>query len=236
MKYADLVKVFGSTAISLALGVSCAVANPSPPSSSPTEATLQRGMDLFNKEKYKAALDLWIPLAANGERVVTDPSRAVSWYRKAADQGDAARQFHFGLMYAEGTGVPKDGAQAVAWYQKSSAQGNPTAQFLLADAYRTGTCVVRDLDHALDLYQKSAQHGFEGAKVIAEVIADNTQHEVFQALPTREPLSTLMQRPPQSCSFPALAPDDTTKVSRVRCETTERLVSLRRTGQKTALC
>jgi uncharacterized protein len=32
----------------------------------------------------------------------------MSWYKKAADQGDAPAQFNLGFMYSNGLGVPQD--------------------------------------------------------------------------------------------------------------------------------
>ena len=48
-----------------------------------------------------------------------DFSEAVSWFRKAADQGHLKAQNQLGLAYALGLGVTQDYAQAVAWYRKS---------------------------------------------------------------------------------------------------------------------
>jgi uncharacterized protein len=47
----------------------------------------------------------------------------VSWYRKAAEQGDAHAQFNLGVMYADGIGVPQDAVQAYMWYNLAAAQG-----------------------------------------------------------------------------------------------------------------
>ncbi|MCX8500810.1 MAG: hypothetical protein ORO03_03835 [Alphaproteobacteria bacterium] len=35
-----------------------------------------------------------------------DYAQAVSWYRKAAEQGHANAQFNLGIMYGKGQGVP----------------------------------------------------------------------------------------------------------------------------------
>ena len=42
--------------------------------------------------------------------------QAVTWYRKAADQGDATAQFNLAILYDNGEGVPKDYAEAYSWY------------------------------------------------------------------------------------------------------------------------
>jgi uncharacterized protein len=42
---------------------------------------------------------------ANGQGVPQDYAEAVSWFRKAADQGVAAGQYNLGVMYRDGQGV-----------------------------------------------------------------------------------------------------------------------------------
>ncbi len=51
-----------------------------------------------------------------------------NWYRKAAEQGDAAAQYNLGLCYCNGWGVSKDMTEAVEWYRKAAEQGNAPAQ------------------------------------------------------------------------------------------------------------
>jgi len=41
----------------------------------------------------------------------------VSWYRLAAEQGDADAQYNLGIMYRNGNGVPENDAEAVSWYR-----------------------------------------------------------------------------------------------------------------------
>lgn len=53
---------------------------------------------------------------------------AVSWYRKAADGGNAAAQYNLGVMYANGRGVPKNDAQAGVWFRKAAEQGLDATQ------------------------------------------------------------------------------------------------------------
>ena len=55
-----------------------------------------------------------------GKGVLQDYKQAVSWYRKAAEQGSALGQSNLGRMYKEGKGVPRDDTQSIYWYQKAS--------------------------------------------------------------------------------------------------------------------
>ena len=56
-----------------------------------------------------------------------DFAAAVSWYRKAADQGLADAQTNLGVMYGNGTGVPQDYVQAHEWLNLGATSGNATA-------------------------------------------------------------------------------------------------------------
>ena len=70
--------------------------------------------------------------------------RRSKWYRKAADQGDAAAQSNLGVMYANGQGVPQDYAEAVQWYRKAADQGDADAQNNLGVMYDKGQGVPQD--------------------------------------------------------------------------------------------
>ena len=48
---------------------------------------------------------------ANAEGVDTDYSKALKWFRLAADQGEASAQNNLGEMYANGQGVDTDYAR-----------------------------------------------------------------------------------------------------------------------------
>tara|TARA_R110000765_G_scaffold324976_2_gene416497 strand:+ start:916 stop:1131 length:216 start_codon:yes stop_codon:yes gene_type:complete len=60
----------------------------------------------------------------------------VSWYRLAAEQGDADAQYNLGIMYDTGRGVPENDAEAVRWYRLAAEQGDANAQFNLGGMYR----------------------------------------------------------------------------------------------------
>ena len=51
-----------------------------------------------------------------------DYAAAVSWYRKAADQGNAKAQFNLGLMYGNGQGVPQNYVQGHMWFNLAAAR------------------------------------------------------------------------------------------------------------------
>src|ERR1039458_965754 len=73
-----------------------------------------------------------IKAMAYGWGVTKDDTQAVSWYRKAADQGNAIAQSNLGIMYESGRGVGIDETQAIAWYRKAAEQGNEYAENKIA--------------------------------------------------------------------------------------------------------
>jgi len=60
---------------------------------------------------------------------------AMSWWRKAADQGYTIAQYNLGTMYENGEGVPKDYAEAASWYRNAADQGDADAKKNLATLY-----------------------------------------------------------------------------------------------------
>jgi TPR repeat protein len=64
-----------------------------------------------------------------GEGVPPDALTAMSWFRKAADQGDADAQCDLGFMYGlGGEPVPQDYVSSLMWYILAAAGGNTDAQ------------------------------------------------------------------------------------------------------------
>jgi uncharacterized protein len=62
-------------------------------------------------------------------RLNLDYAAAVSWYRKAAEQGNAKAQFHLGVMYFNDLGVPQDYVLAHMWFSLAIARGYDDAIF-----------------------------------------------------------------------------------------------------------
>jgi TPR repeat protein len=94
-----------------------------------------------------------------GLGVPQDYAAALSWYQKAANQGDAIAQYNLGISYANGRGVPQDYAAAVQWYRKAADQGLPDGQFNLADMYFSGRGVPQDNVMAYMWFDLAAAQG-----------------------------------------------------------------------------
>ena len=55
-----------------------------------------------------------------GMGVKQDPSRAVEWYFKSANQGFRQAQINLGIMYEMGRGVSKNLEESNKWYLKEN--------------------------------------------------------------------------------------------------------------------
>lgn len=64
-----------------------------------------------------------------------DYQKALKWYKKAAEQGDAGAQFNLAVMYYYGEGTPQNYSQALKWYNKAADKGLVEAQHNLALMY-----------------------------------------------------------------------------------------------------
>ena len=56
-----------------------------------------------------------------------DYATALSWFRKAADAGNALGMTHLGSMYEKGRGVEQDYQEAVNWSRKAASLGDEYA-------------------------------------------------------------------------------------------------------------
>jgi hypothetical protein len=88
-----------------------------------TADQLDDGKAAYVRGDYQTALQLWQPLA---------------------DQGNADAQEKVGIMFLSGHGVIKDQVIAVKWLRKAAENGNRKAQRELASAYRLGIGVPKD--------------------------------------------------------------------------------------------
>jgi TPR repeat protein len=59
----------------------------------------------------------------------------IKWYRKAAENGDAAAEWSLGNHYELGQGVPCDLSEAAKWYRTDTEQGYAPAYFSLGHLY-----------------------------------------------------------------------------------------------------
>jgi uncharacterized protein len=114
---------------------------------------LEDGQAAYQRGDYAAAMQIWRPLADQGNAIAQDLVgsmyglgsgvpldyvQAFFWTRKAADQGFSVAQVKLGLLYEYGHGVPQDYVQAHMWYDLAASSAED-------DVARNEAAKVRDL-------------------------------------------------------------------------------------------
>ena len=104
---------------------------------------------------------------AVAQAIIRDDTKAVGWYRKAAEQGDMHAQYKLGSMYQigpfEGKGVPQDFIESVKWYRKAAEQNYIEAQVALAIIYATGQSgVPQNYVEGMKWYRKATEQDVHG--------------------------------------------------------------------------
>lgn len=90
---------------------------------------------------------------------------AISWYLKAANQGDGEAQHSLGLLYASGKGIEKNFQEALKWFVLASDQGHGDATHIAALLYAKGEGLSRpDIERARDLALLAAEQGSKDAQ------------------------------------------------------------------------
>ncbi len=100
----------------------------------------------------------------NGTGVARDDELAVSWFRRAAEQGFAAAQSILGLSYLNGRGVAQDDELAVSWFRRAAEQGHAEAQNNLGAMYVNGRGVEQDSELAVSWFRRAAEQGHATAQ------------------------------------------------------------------------
>lgn len=73
-----------------------------------------------------------------GEQEMPYLIKAVTWFRRAAEQGHAEAQYIMGVRYSTGERVKRSNRQALVWLTKAAEQGDAKAQGELSAAYLSG--------------------------------------------------------------------------------------------------
>lgn len=89
-----------------------------------------------------------------------NPSEALSWFERAAEQGHAEAQVALAVAYKKGLNVKKNASEAVNWWRRAAEQGHAEAQFCLADAISRGEGIEQNKKLAAYWWRKSAESGF----------------------------------------------------------------------------
>lgn len=140
----------------------------------PIESTLQMvyniGIRHYVTHHYEEAFK-WLNFAAEeglidaelllarmyeeGQGTDADMNKALEWYAKAAERGNAEAQFNMGYD-CEQRGLSEE---AVEWYRKAAKQGNVDALCNLGEMYEYGRGVFMCKKEAFRLYKRAATAG-----------------------------------------------------------------------------
>lgn len=100
----------------------------------------------------------------NGQAgVAKDPAQAQTWYKRAAQHGNAYAQLRMANGLASAKATPADLALAADWYRKAAGQGNGEAAYKLGQLYQNGRGVAQDYAEAAVWYRKGAEAGYAAA-------------------------------------------------------------------------
>jgi hypothetical protein len=104
----------------------------------------EAGLAAYKDRFYAKAAELWQPLA---------------------EKGNAAAQYHLGILYADGKGVEKNDATAVMWFLRAAEQGDAIAQYDVGTSYFSGTGVQKNDVEAAKWFLRAANQGMEFAQL-----------------------------------------------------------------------
>lgn len=122
---------------------------------------------LMNQGNYTACFDLGQLYYLGDNGVQKDIHRAVSYFKKAADNGIARAAYQLGTIYETGVGedLPADQVQSFEWYTRAAKEGIPEAENNLGSCYFFGRGVGIDYEKAFHLYKSSAEKGNSEAEM-----------------------------------------------------------------------
>ena len=108
------------------------------------QVALEEGLVAYHNGDYAKAMELWRPLA---------------------DQGNADAQYRIGSMYAEGKGVERNDATALTWFQRAAERGNPAAQYNVGASYAAGVGIAQNDGEAAKWFKRAAEQGMPFAEL-----------------------------------------------------------------------
>lgn len=117
-------------------------------------AAIKEFTELANAGNLSAQLMLGV-LYNKGGAVPRNDKTALTWFQKAAEQGNPEAQYQVGNLY-ENSQLPQNYAQATAWYQKAAQKGSAKAQVRLGHIYSRGLGTTQNYNDAVLWYGQAA--------------------------------------------------------------------------------
>ena len=94
-----------------------------------------------------------------GRGVAQDYAAALTWYRKAANEGYALAEYNIGYLYEKGLGVLQNDAEAVVWFTKAAGKNHVAACNSVGWHYKKGKGVTKDYIKALQYLEQATDLG-----------------------------------------------------------------------------
>lgn len=107
----------------------------------------------------QAQFDLGFMYATGISHFEVDDAEAVTWYRRAAEQGFAPAQSALGRAYAHGPVLEQDFTQAATWCRLGAEQGDADGQLCMVSLYAGGCGVEQDYAESARWYRLAADGG-----------------------------------------------------------------------------
>ena len=79
-----------------------------------------------------------------------DDAEAISWYGKAASQGDAGAGYALAYLYFNGKGLPRDHNEGLRWLRASADHGSTDARLVLRSLEKRST-TAKAIDYSVFL-------------------------------------------------------------------------------------
>jgi len=96
--------------------------------------------------------------------VPADPTKAFSYFKRAADLGNEVARYMVGMMYFQGLGVEKNDTLAEFNIRLSAERGYAQAQYVAGQAFAKGVVVEKDEDEAIRWFKLAAIQNHAKAK------------------------------------------------------------------------
>ena len=156
-------------------------------------APIDDAITLFDRQDYLRALEGLRPLGQAGDPVAqyylglifekglgvpANPSIAIQWYERGAEQGHADSQNNLGVIYLNGPASLRQSEKAKSWLQQAAEQGHLIAQMNLAYAYLNAVGFAKNDALALKWYGEAARRDHAAAINMLGVM-----HERGQGVP-----------------------------------------------------
>ncbi len=170
----------------------------------PTRLKYMRGQLAYWFKDYKAAFELWQPLAEEGHPesqatlgwlyqqglgVKQSYETAYQWYSKSAEQDYVLAQHNMGILYENGWGVKQDYKEAAKWYKLGAEKAYGNSLYNLGRLYLEGLGVEKDKEKAIHLLKSAHQlKVVEATKVLKDLGIELKEEKPIEHTPIPQPM------------------------------------------------